>query len=540
MPQFGFVGPTYQSAALRADCQRAMNWYPAKVESGAGKSDWILERTPGLANFVTGLPTPIRALVAGENRLFCVAGSNYYEISDTGVATNKGNVGNDGNPAYIRSNGNQMLIVSNNRVYCDNGSGPTLVTFPALTSTVNTLFNLVVWVAGDKFDAGFVGQYLTINGTPYLCAQVMSDQILIVAGLATPLQLGVAMTGSPAFNAVQGAFLDGYFIVQRGYNSRQFNISGLYNGGAWSQLDYGVKQGGVDNIAAIFVDHRDLYLFGSQNTSEVWRNTGGSDFPFGQDMSAIMHVGCGAVWSPTRVGNGVGWLAMDVERGGPMAIYAEGYSPKRISTHAVEQAWEKYSKWSDAISYSYVENGHQFWIVNFPAGNATWCYDATTAMWHERGWWNGASHDRQRGVLHAYVALGNTAHAHYLADWQTGTIYKASRAYLSDAGTSIRRIRTAPHAAQENKRLAFNSLTLDFDVAGAADTINPSLDWSNDGGHSFGTAKQIAATGWKVRAQWRRLGSSRIAGDRVFRLTTSDSVDYALINAYLDVSPGSP
>ena len=69
-----------------------------------------------------------------------------------------------------------------------------------------------------------------------------------------------------------------------------------------------------------------------------------------------------------------------------MAILAKGYTPQRISTGAIEKAWGAYATVADAVSYSVIMDGHEFWVINFPTANATWVYDATLGEWHQRGW----------------------------------------------------------------------------------------------------------------------------------------------------------
>ena len=53
-----------------------------------------------------------------------------------------------------------------------------------------------------------------------------------------------------------------------------------------------------------------------------------------------------------------------------------------------------YPMLSDAFGYCYSDGGHTFYVLTFPSGNATWVYDATTAMWHERSTWTGESLER--------------------------------------------------------------------------------------------------------------------------------------------------
>ena len=42
-------------------------------------------------------------------------------------------------------------------------------------------------------------------------------------------------------------------------------------------------------------------------------------------------------------------------------------------------------------AYAYQEQGHTFYVLNFPTAGATWVWDVTTDVWHERGFWNANS-----------------------------------------------------------------------------------------------------------------------------------------------------
>jgi hypothetical protein len=65
------------------------------------------------------------------------------------------------------------------------------------------------------------------------------------------------------------------------------------------------------------------------------------------------------------------------------------------------------------------------------------------------------------------------------------------------------------------------------------------LDWSDDGGHTwsnqyFQGLGKIGETAKRVI--WRRLGRTR---ERLFRLTVTDDVPLALIDAFVDVEEGT-
>jgi hypothetical protein len=534
----GFIGGSYQDATLNADAQRSMNLYVETVESGDGKSNQILLGTPGLTALVTLPTSPVRGVWAGENRLFVVAGSKLYELDSSGSIiglggvsdhTARGDVGNDGAPVQIYPNGNQLMIVSAGYVWVDNGNGPVEVTFPSSTGTcaVRGFFGggtkVVDWLSGATFDSTMVGRAITIAGTAYTIGSVPSPTLLFTTAY-------VPSTASAAFSIVggnipagTGTFLDGYYIVNVP-STKQFNISKINDGLTWNALDFAIKEGYPDNIAAVFADHEELYLFGTQ-TTEVWRNTGAATFPFERDPGAMMHIGCLAPQSVTRLSNGIAWLGGD-PRGGIIAYWTQAYLPARISTHAVETAWASYTSVADAVAYSYEENGHFFYVVNFPTGDATWVYDLAEKSWHERGFWNGSTWGRQLQTSHAFV-FGK----HIVGARSSGTLYIQSLTAYDDAGVAIHRVRTAAHLSDANDRTFYRLFRLEAENSGA---VNPLLSWSDDGGHTFGAQKSTTSNvaGRLARYDWRRLGYSR---DRVYSIAIQAAVKVALVTAEFDL-----
>jgi hypothetical protein len=511
MPQgpykFPFIGGSYPSESPNADAQRTINWYPEQVESGTGKAPAVLYRTPGLQLFTTLPQSPGRGLWAGEGRLFAASGSRLYEVFADGSYNDRGDIGNDGNPVTILPNGNQLGIISAGQFWCDDGSGPNAV----------------------NYDDG--------SGPVIACSGTYMDGTFIVAG------------PNPEFGGTGPVSPSECF----GGNTWQLSNFLPLGGDDWNPLDYATKEGYPDHINCILADHEDLWIFGDEQSTEVWQDTGNANFPYQRDTGGFIHYGLAAPYSVARLDNGLAWLSADVVRGGFMAVYAQGFVPVRISTHAMEQVWNSFPTISDAISFSYTENGHLFWVISFPTANRTFCLDKTTGIWHERGWWNGSSLDRARGAFHAYVSLD--AHGgqgsgkdgfvlsgpHFQLDWQNGNIYTASTSYLDDAGTPIHRIRTAPHVSDEELLTNFDSLQLDIQTGvGGTAQCAPILDWSDDHGHTFSNARPPdspasgIATQLTDRVIWRRLGQSR---DRVFRVTITDAADIALINAYLRTRP---
>lgn len=476
--KFNFVGPTYVSESVNVDAQRTVNLYPEMVESGTGKARVVLYGTPGLSTFCTLPTSPIRGMFAGDNRLFVAAGTGLYEVFGNGTYSSMGTVANDASnsPVQMWPNGTQLFVVSAGYAYIH-------------------------------------------NGTTLAAAPVPADPAI-----------SPAQPGGQSGTARTGTFLDGYYIASK-FSSKKFFISSINDGTTWDALDFASKEGYPDAINAVLSYQSELWLFGDQ-TTEVWVNDGSADFPFRRQPGAFIHEGCVATFSPIGLGTNVGWLGGDAT-GRTVAWIAQGYQPQRVSTHAVEQAWNGYGTVADATSWTYTDRGHVFWVLTFPTAGATWVYDLVTKMWHERASLTSGALGQYRARCNAYVFDRQLVGA-----YNSGKLYSLLANVYLDDGQPIRRIRTAPHISEEQLRAFYHRFQLDMEV-GLASGATVSLDWSDDGGHTFNTPinKSLGTTGaYKQRVIWNRLGSSR---DRVFRVTTEAAQRVALIDAYVQITGGN-
>lgn len=531
----GFVGEAYTADALVADAQTSVNLYLEAIESGDGQNTAYLRLKPGIAIALT-LPTqPVRGLWSNDTGMYAVAGNTFYQIFSNNTYNARGTVANDGLPAYMFANGSQLLIVSGGHAYCDNGAGPVAAAFSATKSftcnTVAAIFpfggSAVTWVSGDTFTGLVAGMPITINAVAYTIYSVPDATHLSLTGDAG-VQTGVAgSTPSPVL-AKTGAFLDGYFIVNPPA-STTIQISAINDGVNWTALDFALKEGYPDHVAAVFADHEEVWLFGT-DTTEVWQDTGAASFPLARIPGGFIHHGCAAFASPCRVKNGVGWLVSEPNRGGVGAVIAQGFIPTRVSTHALETEWASYSTIADAVSSVYSDGGHEHWCIDFPTANKRWVYDTTAGKWHRRAWWNGASQDRDRWSFHC-KAFGK----HYVGDWESGKLYILDSTTYTDDGVAIHWERAAPHLSTEGRWSFYHEFKALMQAPiGAVVT----LDWAriaNDGTLTWATArsKTVAAT---MRFIWRRLGKSR---DRIFRLSGAATGKTAIANVFLDVEQGN-
>lgn len=474
----------------------------------------------------------------------------------------------------------------------------------AVTGTADTDgTTTITWASGLKFDDSMVGNTIDISppaipghSTTFTVESVTDDTHLVVdRTIATSFSSRTFSATVPVF-ASQGAFLDGVFIVAAP-NSKQMNNSDINDGSSWPLLYNASKQSYPDNIRSLLADHEELYVFGTTRETEVWQTNAASQ-AFALQRTQVMQRACIAAFSPVSLGEGIAWLGGG-DRGRTVAYRATGYTERRVSTHAIEAEWAKYPETSDAVSYTYSEEGHEFWVITFPSGNATWVYDATAAGWHRRGHWNGTALDAQLQMFHGYC-FGR----HYVGGSGGGNLYIQSLDYGDDAGDAIQRQRAAPHLNNEHDWTIYDSLELLLDaatrligtvtahgstaiewdtgsqfvsdmeglgiviggetlqvatvtdatnlvLAAAAGTLGTqayravypakptiTLDWSDDGGYTWHAGKSttpVGVAGRALRTIWRRLGRSR---DRIYRATWFGTGKTSIMTAYINLASG--
>jgi hypothetical protein len=304
-------------------------------------------------------------------------------------------------------------------------------------------------------------------------------------------------------------------------------------------LSFASKDGSPDDLVAIIVDRREVYLLGEMS-SEVWIDSGGVPFPFTRIPGTSTQQGIAAKWSCARMGNSFAYVSKN-NRGEAMIVRMNGYFPERISTHAVETTLVNQNV-SDALAWTYQLEGHEVYVVTFPSvgeNGLTWAYDNTTGLWHKWLYRNTLNQfERHRGNCCAFfnqqVLVG---------DYENGKIYQLGRNFYTDDGAPIRRIRRAPHITSDLQRQYFHELQIQFQPGvglstGQGEDPQAMLRWSNDGGSTWSNEywTSIGKQGkYQNRAIWRRLGWSR---DKVFEVSISDPVKAVIISANLKAEAG--
>jgi len=348
------------------------------------------------------------------------------------------------------------------------------------------------------------------------------------------------ITDSDFPGAVTVTYLDGYFVFNEP-NSQKIWVTGLLDGLSVDPLDFASAEGSPDGVVGIIADHREVWVFGT-NSVEVWYNSGNADFPLSRIQGAYNELGCAAPYSIAKMDNGLFWLGKDA-RGQGIVYRANGYTGQRISTHAVEWQIQQYDNMSDAIGYTYQQDGHSFYVLIFPQADTTWVYDVATQAWHERGGFTNGEFTRHRSNCQAFFQ-GDVL----VGDYQNANVYAFDLENYSDNGSIqkwLRSWRALPTGQNNLTRTAQHSLQLDLETGvglslGQGSDPQVMLRWSDDGGHTWSSEKwvSIGKIGeYYRRAIWRRLGMTMKIRDRVYEVSGTDPVKIAIVGAELLVSP---
>lgn len=485
MSDFSFVGAAYEAASPTQDNQSLINWYP---EADPTKKD-DNPFTPDGRGVIALYPCP------GTTSLCTLT-------ADTEVRG-----------FHVLPGGLTMIAVSGADVY-------SLDTNYTKTS-IGTL----------KTSTGIV--YIADNGV----AAMITDGVArysYVWGTGTFAEL---VDGPFTVGQVCGEVDN--FIFYNNPNTNQFGCTSVGDI-ASNSLNVGSKIGSSDNLMSIIADHRQLLILG-EKTSERWINVGTFPFPFAIIPGTSMQHGLQAVNSVARLGEGVAFLAMDDRGQATVIMWGAALStPARISTYAIEHAIQGYAVTSDAIGFSYSQDGHEFYVLTFPSADVTWCFDLSSGLWHRRAW-RDANNVYHRHRSNCVAVFNNQI---VVGDFENGKIYEFSLTDYTDDGDPLPCVRRCPHLTNDLKMQFFSDLQIQFQPGVGIQTGQGSdpeciLRWSNDGGFTWGNDHilKIGQAGkYKNRAIKRRLGYAR---DRVFEIEVTDPVFRAVISANLNATVGA-
>ena len=366
------------------------------------------------------------------------------------------------------------------------------------------------------------------NGTATLIGTVGGSDLVRMATNYTELCIAANGTGyvysggllqTPlSYDVSDVTYIDGY-IVWTVLDAEQAFLSGLDDALTYDPADIFSVEGAPDNVVGMVNDHRELYFMG-QTTTEIYYDSGDADNPLQRQGSAFIEQGCFDRDSIAKIDNTVVFVGQD-----RIVYRLAGYSPQRISTHAIEYHLRDATY---AQGFVYTLEGHKFYCLDTDDG--TFVFDHATGAWHKRqsfdmGHWR---------VWQSIPAFGKVL----MGDRETGAVYEADNDVLTENGDPIAMDISLPtiEGGRERKTMYAFEVTMETGT-GNADAPEPQamLRYSDDGGHNWSNEmwRSCGPVGaHRIRLIWRKLGQFR-QRQMNFRLT--DPVRRIVMNWWADI-----
>ena len=401
--------------------------------------------------------------------------------------------------------------------------------------------------SGNKTNRGSLGAtptrptMITSNETQLV---VLNNGNLFVLTLATNVFTAVDMA---QFNGpvLQIGFIAGYIVAML-ENSHTFQMSNLEDATTWNGLNISTNSYAPDNYVSMICDHNETWFMSGKKAFGYYLSQGLSFPPLIPIQGAFMESGSGATFAITQADNSVFWLDQD-ERGYMVARRLNGYNGDRVSTHAVELAWQQFKVATDAVGWTYQERGHTFWVIYFPSAKQTWAYDISQNLWHQRASWI-----EETGIYLADRAMCHTFNfgKHLVGDWATGNVYELSSNYYDDAGAIIRGNRRSPTISKENAWVYYSQLEFVmetglapavplYDGDGQPRPVQLMLRWSDDGGKTWSNTYYLSVGfpgEYNKRVIKRMLGRGR---KRLWDVSWTDPYPFAFNDAFIKAAPAA-
>lgn len=325
-------------------------------------------------------------------------------------------------------------------------------------------------------------------------------------------------------------YVGGYTLY--GEVNGRFDFSSINHCQTVDPLDFATAEQYADKLVRIKADGSDMFIF-SHSSVEPWRLVADLDLPFQLIGGSVSKKGLVAPNAVVACDNTLMFPGED-----NILYRFQGYTPQRISTHAVERLLEADTDRENITGLSYTFEGHS--IATWTGDSYTVGYDAATGFLHNRESYQNGGKWR---ACNAARGWGRTL----VQDRKSGGLFWLDGdTYAEDGDPMIWGMDTPfLHAVGGNGGIVD---ALHIDIATGVGTLLATsqgydpilmLSWSVDGGATFKGNRQLklgkrGQTTTQVRT--RRLGRFEDKGI-MFRLRISDPVIRGIIGISAKVRP---
>jgi hypothetical protein len=338
---------------------------------------------------------------------------------------------------------------------------------------------------------------------------------------------------------ITGAKSVDFFNNQFIYTFDKFStVSDVGNGAEASGLNIIGEETLPDDLVRDYVFDEVIYRCGVRSIVG-WYNSGVGSPPIEKLQGRIFAVGLAAINSIAETDQAFYWLGDD------FAIYrgSSGVA-QRISTDAISNEIQKYADVSDAIANTFTFEGQNFYQITFPTGNKTFVVNEGLGV---NGWFELSSEVNQPLDSNKYQgqSIISAYGKNIVADADNGNVYELDFNTYTNNDEPLQRIRVTQSANgdllnSKGKRVQMSAVKFIMEtgvglIDGQGDKPRIMIEYSDDGGRSWngGSWPEVGRLGeFTLQVEWFDLGTFY---DRIFRMSTTDPVNYSLYSATIDL-----
>ena len=513
----------YRSAARNKD-QRLINCFQESIKNEVtdSKKSYTVKR-PGLTqstNVKVGGGTA-RGLYYWNSKHYSVIGSGLYENSTLKQTLNT----SSGEAGFVEFDNSGVAYL----FLCD-GTDGWVINSSGTVTQVNQTYS--TWAALTNYSVGDRRIPTVSNGYYY---EVTTDAGSSAAAQPTwPTTIGTTVVdsgitwtckgeygGFPTPHIPTPKFIDGYMILPLSgsldiYNSDVDNIYG------WGSSNFVSAEMWPDNILGLARQNNQILAFGQYSSEFFYDAANASGSPLARNEGTALQIGCAA---PHAVYENERFLIFigQSSSGGRAVWQLEGFSPKKVSTEAIERVLdEEGSTITSARGFGVRTKGHLFYVINL--ATCTLVYDVEEKVWHE---WSSNSSGSHVAFKYSYITDTLDGRSTLLHNTD-GYLYILDPDVYQDNSTSILAdVYTAKYDGSTMNRKFMHNLN----VVGDLDS-SYSIRWSDDDYTTWNSFFTLTAS----RPFVTRCGSFR---RRAFNIRHTANEDFRLEALEFEVDVGT-
>lgn len=332
-------------------------------------------------------------------------------------------------------------------------------------------------------------------------------------------------------------FYRGFFVFTT-TDGKQLFVSNLNQPLTFDALDFGSAEGDPDRIVTQIVDHDELSIIGAE-TTEVFRNVGGADFPLQVIPGAFTQKGAHSKYGVVKFDNTYMYVGGGENELSSIWRQSSSSSSVRVSTDAIDNAIQAFTQdeIANAFTMTFAKKGQFFAIFSFNStriAGKTFVYNATASSLAGLSVW----FEFQSGMIDAPWRVNAIVKAYgklLCGDAIDGRIGEIVDNVYTEYDNAVLRQAALKPMSQDGMKIFAGELEVDFEAGTGLTTGHGSnpvaiMDFSDDGGRTFSNEfkRFIGKIGdYGHETVWNRQG--RFPNSRTIRFTVTDPVKANMI-----------